>query len=122
MRVLLADNRPEVRWALRLLLREERGLILVGESTQVAELLVQAQASQPDLILLAWELPGQVGANVLAILHALASKPKVIALSGRLDAQQAALAAGVDAFVSKSDPPEQLLMTLRSISREAPTN
>ena len=32
----------------------------------------------------------------------------MIALSGRPEARQAALDAGVDAFVSKGDPPERL--------------
>ncbi len=39
----------------------------------------------------------------------------VIALSGRLEARQMALDAGVDAFVSKGEPPEQLLTTLYKV-------
>ncbi len=36
----------------------------------------------------------------------------VVALSGRPEARQAALDAGVDAFVSKGDPPELLLKAM----------
>ena len=38
---------------------------------------------------------------------------RVIALSGRPEARQAALEAGASAFVSKGDPPEFLLEAIR---------
>ena len=115
MRVLLADDQFEVRWALRVLLQEEAHLFLVGEVIKTQELVRQAQRTQADLILLDWELPGRPTAAILTALHALPCHPKVIALSGRPEAQRAALAAGVDAFVSKGDPPDQLLGVLRTM-------
>jgi hypothetical protein len=39
----------------------------------------------------------------------------IVALSGRARAKQEAAAAGVDAFVSKGDPPEQLLLVLERL-------
>ena len=122
MRVFLADDQPKVRSALRLLLEQERGLCVVGEAAEAEELLVQLKATRPDLMLLDWELPGLSLANsvgpgkqLLSILHTFYPNLRVIALSGRPEACQAALAAGVDAFVSKGDPPERLLTTLRAI-------
>jgi len=115
MRVLLADDQTDVRWALRVLLQEEPGLSLVGEAIKTEELLAQSQIIQPDLILLDWELPGQPTKKMLMMLHALIPRPQIIALSGRSEARQAALAAGVDAFISKGDPPEQLLNILRQM-------
>jgi CheY-like chemotaxis protein len=41
----------------------------------------------------------------------------VIVLSGQPEVRRTALAAGADAFVSKADPPEQLLAALRSANR-----
>jgi len=119
MRVLLADAHAGVRRALRLLLQEEANLDLVGEAGETRTLLLQARLLQPDLVLLDWELPGQPTVELLPVLHILSSQPKVIALSGRFEAQRAALAAGVDAFVSKGDPPERLLATLRTISKNS---
>ena len=40
---------------------------------------------------------------------------RVIALSGRPEARRAALAAGADAFVSKADPPEQLIGAIEAL-------
>jgi DNA-binding NarL/FixJ family response regulator len=122
MRVFLADDQPKVRSALRLLLDHEPGLYVVGEAAEAEDLLVQIKATRPDLMLLDWELPGLSLANsvgpgkhLLSVLHTFYPNLRVIALSGRLEARQAALAAGADAFVSKGDPPERLLTTLRTI-------
>ncbi len=51
----------------------------------------------------------------MSALHSLGCHLKVIVLSGHLEACEEALAAGADAFVSKRDPPEQLLTTLRTV-------
>jgi DNA-binding NarL/FixJ family response regulator len=50
----------------------------------------------------------------LAVLHFYCPALQVVALSGRPEARQAALDAGVHAFVSKGDPPEVLLEAVRS--------
>jgi len=89
--------------------RREPGVRVVGESADAQNLLTQVEASCPDLVLLDWELPGLEANSLLSALRAHCPLLKVIALSGRPEARQAALAAGVDAFVSKGDPPEQLL-------------
>lgn len=120
IRILLADDQSKVRSALRLLVEQEPGLIIVGEATEAENLLAQVEATQPDLVLLDWELPGlqtddpstDSGQGRLSTLRTLCPGLKVIALSGQPEARRAALAAGADAFVSKGDPPEQLLATI----------
>jgi hypothetical protein len=54
---------------------------------------------------------------MLSLLRGACPDLCVIALSGRPEARQAAIYAGADAFVSKADPPERLLMTIRSVDR-----
>jgi two-component system response regulator DesR len=115
LRVLLADDQTRVRWALRTFLQEEPGLILVGETGRAEALLALVEATRPDLLLLDWELPAQPMADLLSALQAIDIQLKVIVLSSQPDMRQAALAAGVDGFVSKGDPPERLLTTLRII-------
>ena len=123
MRIFLADDQARVRSALRLLLEHEPGLRVVGETDKVDGLLAQLKAVKPDLILLDWELPDpsvayaspDPGRRILSVLRSHYPYLQVIALSGRPEARQAALAAGADAFVSKGDPPERLLSTLRTI-------
>lgn len=114
MHVLLADDQAEVRSALRFLLEQEPGINVVGEVAEAQTILGQAAAAQPDLVLLDWELPGLPAADLVLALRSRYLHAKVIALSGRPEARQEALAAGVDAFVSKGEPPEYLLATVYS--------
>jgi DNA-binding NarL/FixJ family response regulator len=69
------------------------------------------------LLLLDWELPGDRALDILSTLRIICPALHVIALSGRPEARRAALKAGVDAFVSKSDPPENLLAAIRDFER-----
>ncbi len=115
MRVFIADDDEEVRAALRILLTQIQGVSLAGEVGKIQGLLDQVQVTQPDIVLLDWELPGQPTADLLAALHALSHRLKVIVLSSRPEAEQAALISRADAFVSKGDPPERLLTVLRNI-------
>ncbi len=112
IRILLADDQPVVRFALRVLLECQPGVVVVGEAWDVPGLLDAAEAGSPHLVLLDWELPGMGAATVLAALRKARPDLLVIALSGRPEAQPAALAEGVNAFVSKSDPPDSLLAAI----------
>jgi DNA-binding NarL/FixJ family response regulator len=114
VRVLIADGQPKVRFALRKLLERQPGLEVVGEVVQARDLLTQAEASSPDLVLLSWELPGLAAVGSLSALREACPALSVIALSGRSEARRAALDAGADAFVSKTDPPERLLAAIGS--------
>jgi DNA-binding NarL/FixJ family response regulator len=118
MRILLADDQSRVRSALQMILKEEPGMRVVGEVAEAKGLLVQLQVTQPDLVLLDWELPGLAAIGSLPALRMLCPQVAVIALSGRPEVYQEALSAGVDAFVSKMDPPERLLATLRAINKK----
>lgn len=109
MRVLLADDQPHVRFALRVLLERQPGVVVVGEAIDTIDLLAQVEANHPDLVLLGWELPGLATEGALSSLRLICPELLVIALSSRSEARRAALSAGADAFVSKGDPPERLL-------------
>jgi len=115
MRILLADSQSRVRFALRSLLEEQPGLMVVGEATDCKELLAQAGAVCPDLVLIDWDLPGMAGVDLLAALQKMCPGLHVIALSSRPEVEQEALAAGVQAFVSKAGPPEPLLAAIHAV-------
>jgi DNA-binding NarL/FixJ family response regulator len=114
MRILIADNDPRVRSALRVLLRQEPGLT-IHESADLTSLAAEVQVFRPDMVLLDWELPGRPAAALLMAMARLETRPKVIVLSQRPESEEEALGAGADAFVSKTEPPEQLLAAMRSL-------
>lgn len=115
MRLLIADRQAATRSALKILLREEPGLDVVGEAADSQELLALAESHRPDIVLLDWDLPGQPVAHLLAALRGLNSRPSVVILSGRPELEPTARAAGADAFVSMGDPPRRLLAALHAI-------
>jgi DNA-binding NarL/FixJ family response regulator len=119
MRILLADDQPKVRFALRVLLERQPGLKVVGEAVNAKDLLAQAEATHPDLVLLGWELPGLAMAGSLSVLRQVCPDLLVIALSGRPEARRAALGAGADVFVSKTDPPARLLAAVNRFGQPA---
>lgn len=113
MHILLADRQPKVRYALRVLLERQPGVVIVGEAVNADDLISQARAKRPDLVLLDWDLPGLTPTGSLSFLRKICPEMSVIALSGHAEARQGALGAGADAFASKVDPPERLLATIR---------
>ena len=117
IRVLIADDQPHVRSALLLLLRQESDVAVIGEADDAEQALELVARQQPDLVLLDWELPGRDEAATLPRLQAARPGLLVIALSGRPEARRAALAAGVDVFVSKGEPPERLLAAVEGCKR-----
>jgi DNA-binding NarL/FixJ family response regulator len=117
MRILLADDQPKVRLGLRLLLEQEQDMEVVAEAAEAGNLLVQVEESQPDLVLLDWSLHDSAAAEKLTALRRACPRIVVIVLSAQPGAEEAALAAGADAFVSKADPPEHLLVTISSAIR-----
>jgi DNA-binding NarL/FixJ family response regulator len=118
-RILVADNDARIRSALQTLLGQEPEQLAIHETADLDGLARQVKDFQPDLVLLDWELPGRPAAALLLMLHNLTYHPRVIVLSTRPESEQDALAAGADAFVSKSDPPERLLKSFRRLVQEA---
>jgi len=109
VRILVADDQPRVKYAMRVLLETQPGVKVVGEAMDVQSLLAETKANRPDLVLLDWELPGLAMVDSLSALRQTCPDLRVVALSVRPEARQAALLAGVDAFVSKMEPPDRLL-------------
>lgn len=118
MRVLIADDQPEVRSALRLLLEQDGEITVVGEAGGAGSLLGTVESLCPDVVLLDWELPGQDPSALLGLLRHACPRARAVALSGRPEARCPALTAGAFAFASKGEPPERLLAILSTCRAE----
>ena len=113
MDILLASARSDLRFALEVLLREERGVAVVGTATGTEGLLALVETTCPDLVIFDWDLPGRPPAGVLAGARAFDCPPYIIVLGKDRAIEQPALNAGADAFVLRGDPPAQLLAAVR---------
>jgi DNA-binding NarL/FixJ family response regulator len=111
--VLLAAPQSDVRAALRLLLLD-LNMGVVGEAADWSTTLALAPETQPDMVLVDWELIPLDSGNTLPQLRAVCPAAVVIVLISQLDArQQAALSAGADAFISKGEMPDRVAKRLR---------
>lgn len=107
MNILLADDQPRVRFALRVLLEQQPGWVVVAEAKNAGELLAHARLRSPELVLLDDDLPGGSLARCLEAVRELIPEACVIVLGEERPRQLAA--AAPDAFASKANPPERLL-------------
>lgn len=113
-RVYLADAKPEERTALRLLLLDMK-MEVVGEADNWLTTLANAPATRLDMLLVDWDLlPVDLGVKALTELRLACPYAIVVVLISHLDSrQQAAISAGADAFISKSELPERVAERLR---------
>ena len=118
MRILIADDQRKVRYALRVLLRKQPEVAVVGEANNTDELLKMIQDSNPDILIVDWLLPDEINAQTLERYREKCPKLSIIAMSGRPEFEATALEAGVDAFISKIDPPDRLLAAIREIQHD----
>lgn len=118
MRVIVADDLLAVRSALALLLEQEVDLPVVAQVSDAAGLLQAVARLSPDVVLLDWELPGASTHALVQELRQNYPQMCIIALSSRPGAEVAAMLAGVDAFIDKSNPPDALIKRLGQLTPE----
>jgi len=114
MRILLADDEPRVRSALRLLLEQQPVVDIVEEVANAQELQDHVRNRCPDMLLLDWALPGYTPKNLLTSLRNFHPDLFIIVLDSEPQTRQIALVAGANEFISKNEPPEKLLAAIKS--------
>ena len=117
LRILLADDKNEIRSALNLFLKSRLDLELIIEARDMEHVMAQLEDAHPDLIILDWELPGRPTRERVSILKALVPDLKIVIINSRPELQQQVLAEGADAFVCKTDPPVKLLEIIQEVIR-----
>ena len=91
-------------------------MVVVGITDRLSGLLTQLEATQPDVLLLSWEIPFQTIADLLVNIRKLGRSLKIIFLSGRPGEEEKIIEAGADYFISKDAPPDKLLPILKQNS------
>jgi len=116
-RFLLADDDPNLRSALRLMLETRLKTPLIFEAADHAALIDQSMAHQPECLILDWELHGFADHNCLNALRDLLPDLKIIVISARPEAAaEAAATAHIDTFLSKTDPPSEVLDAIQRLN------
>lgn len=101
--VLIVDDVPVVREALRWLIEDEADLRVIGEAGDGLEAVHRAAELLPEVVILDVELPGLDGYEVARRLKGMTQPPAIVFLTVHSDAlaRQRAFAAGADGFAEK---------------------
>jgi two-component system KDP operon response regulator KdpE len=116
MKILIADDDPQILRALKVTLRA-RGYDIVTADDGV-EALNLAAAHRPDLVMLDLGMPQLDGVEVVQALRGWTQVP-ILVVSGRTDAADKvdALDAGADDYVTKPFSIDELLARIRALTR-----
>ena len=120
MKILIADDDPQILRALRITLAA-RGYEVVTASDGREALRLAADA-HPDIIVLDLGMPGLTGIQVIEGVRGWSTVP-ILVVSGRSDSLDKvdALDAGADDYVTKPFAADELLARIRALARRTPT-
>ena len=119
LRILIVDDQQRARRSLMALLATRFQLADTCEAANGMEAVRCVEECKPDIVLMDARMPDMDGIEATRIIKTKSEHTPVIVLSMYLEYQEAALAAGADAFISKGDPPERLLEALTKASSSA---
>jgi DNA-binding NarL/FixJ family response regulator len=122
IRVLLVDDDPLVRAALRMVLGGTDGLALVGEVADGADVPAAVRTHSPDVVLMDIRMPGIDGLTATERVRAQPDPPHVLVLT-TFDADEhvlRALRAGAGGFLVKDTPPAEIVDAVRRVAAGEP--
>ena len=119
IKVLIVDDHPLMREALRVAIENETGMDVVGEARNGNEAVAQAVALSPDVIIMDIFMPGKDGLTAIGELRALGGQKKIMALTSSTDEQtiKAALQSGALAYLNKDAQRDELLFAIRKVAQ-----
>lgn len=117
--ILLADDHPYLRRGLQQILIDAFPGAMIGEASNVPELLEQAQKHRWDVVVLDLAMPGRGGLEGLHELKRLLPHLPVMVLSVHPEDQFAVrvLRAGGAGYLTKESAPQELVQAIKVISR-----
>src|SRR5450755_290201 len=122
IRVVLADDHPLVRRALRLLLEHDEGLEVVGEAEDLTTVMRHMRGRPPHVLVIDLTMPGGSSMDAIRQLRGRIPRTAIVVLTmedSPVFAQQA-LEAGATAFVLKEFADTDLPQAVRSAARGEP--
>ena len=118
IRVAIADKNPLVQAGLKQILGEDGRFRVVVVSPDAATFITALEGAAADIAVVGWILPGGGGKFILDHLVGHEGAPRVVVYTGAEGEAVAAqvMAHGGAGYVSKSEPPEQLIATIAEVA------
>jgi len=118
LRILLADDHAIVRQGLKLLIDSQRDMGVVGETADGDGVVRQANALNPDVIVMDISMPGMNGLVATRLLKREQPQVAIVALTRHDDDTylEELLRAGASGYVLKQSAPMELLQAIRAVA------
>lgn len=118
IRLLIAEDMEIVRKGLKALLLSNPGFEVVGEAADGHAAVAQAAALNPDVVLMDLSLPRMDGVDAILEIKSRHPRIRILALTAydKDNFLTSAVQAGVDGYLLKNSPSEELFAAITSVS------
>ena len=117
--ILIVDDSPLIRRSLRTLLEQQPGIATCAEAENGRDGIDKAQTLHPDLIVMDLAMPRLNGIDASRLLKRLTPTTPIVMFTTFTNPfiKEAALAAGVQAVIDKSEGAKTLLRSIQQLLR-----
>lgn len=115
--LVLVDDHPMFRKALRLMIDLEEDLKVIGEANDGLEAIEQVRELKPDIVVMDINMPNLNGIDATRKILEESPKTKILVLSIHSSQQyvESMLEAGATGYLLKESAPEELIKAIRII-------
>ncbi len=119
IRVLIADDHPLIRTALRGTLAPAPDLTVIGEASNGNETLQRAQQLRPDVLLLDLSMPGPSALDIVVGLHRAMPSTRILVLTAFDDDAyiRPLMNAGIHGYLLKDEAPDVIVQAIRTVAQ-----
>lgn len=119
IRVLIADDHPLIRTALRGTLAPASDLSVIGEASNGNETLQRAQQMRPDVLLLDLSMPGPSALDIVVGLRGSLPTTHILVLTAFDDDAyiRPLMNAGIHGYLLKDEAPDVIVQAIRAVSQ-----
>ncbi len=118
-KVLLVDDHPMFREHLARLIKRDLGMVVAGETDNVADAMRLIGKTHPDIAIVDISLRGASGLDLVKNIHAADLPVRVLVLSMHAEELygERALQAGARGYITKNEASSKVVEAIRSIHR-----
>lgn len=119
LRILIVEDHMTVREGIKLLVRTQPDLEVVGEADCGETAISEVERLKPDLLIMDISMPNMNGLKATQRLRRLVPELKILILTRHTDDGylQQLIAAGANGYVLKQSAPAELINAIRSIAK-----